>query len=345
MAAGDSPQQAFRGLGGTVQQAAESAILAGGRRRRRGGAQPGPARGLTDIAFGVGRGAGDVASAVLGAPQQGSRGTQGVGPGAGGPTGAIQFGGVGGAGRVGTTGTAGANVAQVGEAARGRARRANQIFDALFGDLNRVLADRRQQIQDQFGREREAATSQFETELPQLGAAFAARGLADSDFRTDAEAGAAREFQQQLEGLGREETGLLADLGRFGGETRAQLEADRASLGDVQRGIRRAQRAGDVQALEQARDDLNQRIEQLRIQRAGFGTERDFVRQLDEAAPARGAVADIRAQVSNILQAQAPLAVRRQVANALIQNAGLDPAVARRLQASISEQLAEEEIV
>lgn len=209
-----------------------------------------------------------------------------------------------------------------------RIKAANQVFQALFGDIDAVIRDRTDQTVQQFGREKQGITDQFNEDIPNLGKAYSARGLGSSDYRTDAEGRATRQFEGKLSALGTEERQALAEIGGFGAQSKADLVADQGSLGAL--GARSGE-IEDVNQLLQIRDTVEAKIRDLEAKRGGLRTQGEFINHLNTVAPLQDRVASLRSSITSLVNGNAPRPLKDSVANALIGNSGLGADVQQSL--------------
>lgn len=222
-----------------------------------------------------------------------------------------------------------------------RIKAANQVFQALFGDIDAVIRDRTDQTIQQFGREEQGITSQFNQDLPNLGKAFSARGLGSSDYRTDAEGRATSQFEDQLATIGDEKRQALAGIGSFGAQSKADLTADQGSLGALGS---RAGEIDDVNQLLQIRDTVEAKIRDLEAKRSGLRTQGEFINGLNSVAPLQDRVASLKASITSLVNGNAPRPLKDSVANALIGNSGLGADVQQTLLENYRKEADKKEI-
>lgn len=194
------------------------------------------------------------------------------------------------------------------------------VYDAIYGDIDAVGADKTKGVQQRYNNERTAVVDQFNTDFPQIGNAYSARNTYDSSYRQDAEQGATKQFDNVQTGLatGRDED--LGAVGRFVATERAQVGADQSGLTQMQQLINASEDPDELTTLQQT---LNDRINQVTASRAGMRSQDAYRAEANSLVSTADRSVGLRQNISNIVAGAAPAPLKRSVAMKLIQSSGL----------------------
>ena len=197
---------------------------------------------------------------------------------------------------------------------------AGQLFKTIFPLLDKTITDRRKAIEQDFQRTSERATEQAAQEARNLSGAFAARGLTDSDYKTDALGDLQRGFADVIGTERRAADQSLSELGKFASTTAAGLEADRSSVNDLRGYISSLETESE---LNDVLTDVRDRIRELQVQKAGLGTEGSFRNTLDDVAPLRNASNHVARSLSVLAKSVAPAEFKQAAARRILAESGL----------------------
>lgn len=194
------------------------------------------------------------------------------------------------------------------------------VYDAIYGDLDVVGADKANAVQQRYNKENTALVDTFNTEFPTIGNAYSARNTYDSSYRKDSEAGAQKQFENMQGDLvtGRDED--IAKVGQFVATQRAQVGADRGTLDNIANLIAQSE---DPEQLQTYAQQINDRLSQVQASRAGLQSQAAYRATADSLVSSADRSSGLKQTLSNIISGAAPAALKRSVAGKLIQSSGL----------------------
>jgi hypothetical protein len=210
------------------------------------------------------------------------------------------------------------------------------VYDAIYGDLNVVGTDKTRSVNQKYNNENTALVDQYNTDFPAIGNAYAARGVYDSSYRQDSEAGANKQFtnmQGQLQ-TGRAED--LAKVGQWVDQQRAQVGADNATLGGLEALIAQST---DPDQLASYQQQITQKLADLTASRAGMRSQESYAQTANSLVDSTDQSAGLRGTLSAIVQGAAPAPLKRSTAMKLIQSSGLPPEQQQALVNDFDKQL------
>lgn len=205
------------------------------------------------------------------------------------------------------------------------------VYDAMYGDVNVVAADKNANILESYNTDVSGLTSQFADEFPAIGRAYSARNTYDSSYRMDSEGRATKGFERTVEGRGRDRDQDMAAAGQWVAQQQGQIGAEKGLQDTI---IKQIQASSNPDELTQLRNTLDAKLAQLNADRAGLRSKASYLDTLNKAVPAGSRLAGLRTNLTNVIQSQVPTALKRQIGVELIQGAGLTPEEA---QAALSE--------
>lgn len=194
------------------------------------------------------------------------------------------------------------------------------VYDAIYGDIDAVGADKVKGVNQRFNNERTAIVDQFNTDFPQIGNAYSSRNTYDSSYRQDAEQGAVKQFDNVQQGLatGRDED--IAKVGQFVATQRAGVAADKGALSSMEQLIAASEDPTELMQLQQT---LNDRISQVTASRAGLRSQDAYMAEANSLVSTADRSIGLKQNISNIVAGAAPAPLKRSVAMKLIQSSGL----------------------
>lgn len=211
---------------------------------------------------------------------------------------------------------------------RNRIDRANQIYNAIFGDIDEVVADRRTSLEKSFNRQYDDLASEQLRGVNQIGGAYAARGLSDSSYRINALDEAAAEYGKIRQDVSDERRGKLAELGQYKSATEAGFRAGQDYLGRIGDML---PTVTDLNSLLSLRSRLEERIGDLGSQRANLKTESQFIQGLGKLGMATNRVGTLKDRLSVISNSDAPLTEKARIARGFISTSGVSDEEKREL--------------
>lgn len=210
------------------------------------------------------------------------------------------------------------------------------VYDAIYGDLNVVGADKASQVQQRYNNENTALVDQFSTEFPSIGNAYAGRGAYDSSYRQDAEAGATRQFNNMQNDLVTGRNQDLSKVGEYVAGQRAQVGADRSSLDNMAAMIANSEDPAELQQIQQ---QISDKLGQVTASRAGLQSQDAYRATADQLVSTADRSGALKQTLGNIISGAAPSALKRSVAGKLIQSSGLSPDEQAMLVSDFEKQL------
>jgi len=210
------------------------------------------------------------------------------------------------------------------------------VYDAIYGDLNVVGADKTRSVNQKYNNENTALVDQYNTDFPQIGNAYASRGTYDSGYRIEREDGANKQYNNMLTNLGTARGEDLAKVGEWLGTQRAQVGADSSTLDSLQSLINQSE---DPDQLAQYQQQINQRLNDLTASRAGMKSQSSYMQQANQLVDSTDQSAGIRGTISAIVSGAAPAPLKRSTATRLIQSSGLPPEIQNQLLGELDDQL------
>lgn len=210
------------------------------------------------------------------------------------------------------------------------------IYETLYGNIRGAAKSSKEALDKRQQTETTSLTDQFNAEVPKLGASYAARGLADSTYRTSAIHGAGQEFQNQLTDMSTQTEAEKAKIG-------AELMAQEAQLGTGQSLLNLTRsRLGEVTDLQELIDtqaEIQRKIAELQGQAQAGGTREGYLQRFSQIAPATDRMAGLQATLTNIINGQAPGPLKRAIAQQIIGSSGLTEEEKNNLNTQVTQQI------
>lgn len=214
---------------------------------------------------------------------------------------------------------------------------AGDIYKQLYGSLEAGGASQRQQLESAYAKNLGTLGEQFTQELPKIGHAFAARGAYDSTWRTGAEENAQKAYGTQIGQVAQEQQAAIGKVGSAVATQKAQFGAGESALGNI---AARLPQVTDINELTSLRNDIETKINELKVSQAGMGTQEQNAAQYASLAPASDKAAQIAQTIQTIIQGQAPTQLKKAIATQIVGSAGLQPEEEKNLLNTINSQLA-----
>lgn len=215
----------------------------------------------------------------------------------------------------------------------------NNIYDALFGDLDRLIRARDAELEEQYGGQLKKATEQYTTAIPKIETSYAAIGSGDSTDQSDAKTGAKKGFDETTTTIGKNKETDKAKLGQYRGEERAKFAADRDS---ARRNIGRADETEDVGALRQLRNDIETNIDTAKVTRATLGTDEGARGRISELTADKGRYEAAVNALDSIIKSSMSGAVKEAAVKAVTDSAGLSEEEKKKVQETYGNVYAEQ---
>lgn len=210
------------------------------------------------------------------------------------------------------------------------------VYDLLHGDINSAAAEQRQGLQDKYNKETGSLTDQFNQEMPVIGRGWAARGAYDSSYRTGAEGVATDAYSKQIQSLGDEKTASEGKIGQWAAQQRANIEADRGGVSAVGAQI---DAENDINVLTQLKNQIDAKLRDNQAKRADYTTQGAARQALVAAAPTTDNSGALGKVLVQIIQGQAPRALKIATAKEVIGSSGLTEEEKARLNQQVETQV------
>ena len=210
------------------------------------------------------------------------------------------------------------------------------VYDLLHGDINSAAAEQRQGLQDKYNKETGSLTDQFNQEMPVIGRGWAARGAYDSSYRTGAEGVATDAYGKQIQSLGDEKIASEGKIGQWAAQQRANIEADRGGVAAVGAQI---DAENDINVLTQLKNQIDAKLRDNQAKRADYTTQGAARQALVAAAPTTDNSGALGKVLVQIIQGQAPRALKIATAKEVIGSSGLTEEEKARLNQQVETQV------
>lgn len=210
------------------------------------------------------------------------------------------------------------------------------VYDAIYGDVSNVAADRTAQADKSHAADVNSLTGQFNNLFPQIGQGYAARGTYDSSYRGDAEKVATDEFGNEIGQLDQGYKSDLAQIGQFVAGKRADINSQKGGLDAVLQQIADSQNPDELTTLK---NTLDERLRSLTASRADLGTQASYLQQLNSAVPVQNRLAPLQQTLQNVVNSAVPAPVKKAIAAQVVQQSGLGDDETKKLLADINSQI------
>ena len=191
-------------------------------------------------------------------------------------------------------------------------------------------------IVEKYNKETGALTDQFNQEMPAIGRGWASRGAYDSSYRVQGEQNATDAYGRQIEGLG---TAKIADEGKIGtwaAQQRATLENDRGGVNAIGALIDSEQ---DINSLTELKNKIDQRLRDNTAKRADYTTQGAARQSLMSSVPLTDNSGALGKVLGQIIQGEAPKALKIATAQQIIGSSGLTEEEKARLTQTVATQI------
>jgi len=210
------------------------------------------------------------------------------------------------------------------------------VYDLLHGDVNSAAKEQREALQDKYNKETGSLTDQFNQEMPTIGRGWAARGAYDSSYRTGAEGVATDAYGKQIQSLGDEKVASEGKIGQWAAQQRAAIENDRGGVSAVGAQI---DAENDINVLTQLKNQIDAKLRDNQAKRADYTTQGAARQALVAAAPTTDNSGALGKVLGQIIQGQAPRALKIATAKEVIGSSGLTEEEKARLTQQVETQV------
>jgi len=197
------------------------------------------------------------------------------------------------------------------------------VYDSLSGDVNRIAQERTGQLTQNYDNQFNNLNTAYGNNQNAQSNAYGARGLGSSSYYTDAQKQSQDIYNQNTQDILGAKNNDLASIGQFAASNKGQFSAAKNGYNDYINNIMNYDKSG-LMSLQQ---QLGGAQSQVDAQRAGFGTQSDFINKLNGITPVINKGAETLAQnLQKLTTASAPQFAKDQIAQGLIKQAQLqDP--------------------
>jgi hypothetical protein len=198
-----------------------------------------------------------------------------------------------------------------------------RAYDELTGDADRIANEKSQFINQNYDSQFDKLNKSFAANAQQQANAYGARGLGSSSYYTNAQNEANDVFNTNIADINRNRSNDLAQVGQFLASNKGQFQAAKNQYQDYANHIGDYDQAGLMNLDQQ----LGSALAQVQAQRAGFGTQSDFINKLNAITPVQNHGAEtLAANLQKLVAASAPKFAKDQIAQGLIKQAQIqDP--------------------
>jgi hypothetical protein len=191
-------------------------------------------------------------------------------------------------------------------------------------------------LQDKYNKETGSLTDQFNQEMPVIGRGWAARGAYDSSYRTGAEGVATDAYGKQIQSLGDEKIASEGKIGQWAAQQRANIEADRGGVSAVGAQI---DAENDINVLTQLKNQIDAKLRDNQAKRADYTAQGAARQALVATAPTTDNSGALGKVLVQIIQGQAPRALKIATAKEVIGSSGLTEEEKARLSQQVETQV------
>jgi hypothetical protein len=213
-------------------------------------------------------------------------------------------------------------------------------YNALFGDLGTLLKSRADALEGQYGQQLGKASQEFADVLPTIDSSYAALGSYDSTQRGDSRGKAQKGYEDTVNTIGQNKAKDQAALGQYGNESKAKFQADKEA---ALRYIDSAANTTDVNALQDASNNLDTNLSQTGVTRASLGTDASAAQQVKGLTSDNGRFQAAIDSLDAIIKSSMPTDVKAAAVTAVTNSAGLSDADKAKVQAQYGNVYAEQQ--
>lgn len=210
------------------------------------------------------------------------------------------------------------------------------VYDAIYGDVNNVAADRTGQVDKAHSQDVQSLTGQFNNAFPAIGQGYAARGTYDSSYRGDAEKVATDEFGNAIGQLDSGYKADLAGIGQFVSKEQANVNSQKGGLDAISQQIADSQNPDELTTL---RNTLDERLRSLTASRADLGTQGSYLQRLNSAVPVQNRLAPLQQTLTNVVSSAVPAPIKKAIAAQIVQQSGISGDETKKLLDQINSQI------
>lgn len=203
---------------------------------------------------------------------------------------------------------------------RGLGGQLNSIYEAMFGDLDKLVKSRSKQVESDYAKQFEQTAQQYADSIPTIENSYAALGAANSTDTSDAKDTAKEGFDDTTATIGKNKEKDLSAIGQYSKEQRAQIEADKQA---VSRNLGRLDETDDIDSLRGLRNDMESNLGSARVTRSKLGTDEGARGELAKIGADKGRFEAATTALDNIIKSSMSGATKQAAVKSIVDNAGL----------------------
>lgn len=204
---------------------------------------------------------------------------------------------------------------------QGKFNALNDVFSSLYGDIDNVVKDRVNQLNQNYDTQIGDVNKAYSKGAEQQANMYGARGLGSSSYATNAQQDLTDTYNQQLNDLNSGRQNNLSQLGQYAASTKAGFDTSKNAFGDAMSHL--GDYSGD--ALSSLLGQINSALTSAQQQRAGLGTNQQFIEGLNKITPVQQSFTNqLASKLQNLITSSAPVYAKKQIAQGLIRQANLN---------------------
>ena len=229
--------------------------------------------------------------------------------------------------------------ASLRNALTGRRGDVESAYEALFGDLGKLIQSRTGDLETQYGDQLKKASDQYAAALPEIENSYSSLGAANSTDLRDAHIDAQKGYDDTVADIGKNKTKDQAALGQYDKETRARFQADKdAAL----RAIDSSADTTDVNALQGLSNQLDTNLSGVNVSRATLGTDGEAARHIQGLTSDNGRFQAAIDALDGIMKSSMASDVKQAAVKAVTDAGGLSDQEKKKVQAQYGNVYAEQ---
>lgn len=195
------------------------------------------------------------------------------------------------------------------------------VFDGIYGDVDNLIKEKADALNKNYDSQLTDMNKSYERGVGQNSLIYGARGLGDSSYLGDAQGQLKDNYDRSVEDATNTRQAQLADLGRYGATTKAGFDAQRNTYQNAMNNLDSYDEAG----LNALSGNLDNATTQAGVQRAGLGTQGQFINQLNSITPVQQQFSsNLATKLQNLITSSAPVYAKKQIAQGLIKASTLN---------------------
>lgn len=215
-----------------------------------------------------------------------------------------------------------ARIAQLRGDIQGKRGAIENAYRLLFGDLNNLAKSRASEVEKNAGENINKLTSQYTESIPGIESSYASLGSGDSTDTRDAKIKAKTGFDESVAEVGKNKKADLAAIGNYVNENTAKFNADKNSIMRLIDRVNQTENEGD---LNEARNNVENKLDTLAAERGTLGTDEGARGTLSKITSDNGRFASIQNSLDSIINSSLSGGVKQAAVQAVADSADLTP--------------------